>query len=214
MRWTVLAAVASCFALAADGAAQNSGDEAGQDSTQSFVGTAFMGLDLVVPVGEFRENVDLAWGLGFGALLYLNEPGSVAVRGDLNYLTYGYSRKVRDLFFDAHHTNSISSFSVGPQFNTDVGPGRPFAFGTIGVSHFATSRSWTFRGQESDYRLALTLGVGFSADMRILDWNSTLHFSASYRHHGPTRYGTGGDGPVIVSDANLMILQAGVSFPF
>ncbi|MYB07539.1 MAG: hypothetical protein F4Y24_14420 [Gemmatimonadetes bacterium] len=216
MKWTVLAAMAPWCVLAADGTAQDTGDEEVQDSTQSFAGAAFLGFDLMVPAGEFRENVDLTWGLALGALFYLNEPRSLAVRGDMDYLAYGYSRKVRDLFFDAHHTNSITSFGVGPQFNSDFGPGRLFAFGTIGVSQFATSRTWTlFPGDDqSDYQLALTAGGGFSADLQIRDWKPALQFSASYRHHGPTRYGTGGDGPVIMSDANLSIFRVGVSHQF
>ena len=141
MRWTVLAAMAPWFALAADGTAQNTGDEEVQDSTQSFAGAAFLGFDFMVPAGEFRENVDLTWGLAFGVLVYLNEPRSLAVRWETHRLAYGYSRKVRALFFDDHHTNSITSSGVGPQFNSDFGPGRLFAFGTIGVSHFATVRT-------------------------------------------------------------------------
>ncbi|MYC92987.1 MAG: hypothetical protein F4106_03405 [Gemmatimonadetes bacterium] len=215
MRWTVLAAMAPWCVLAADGTAQNTGDEAVQDSTQSFAGAAFLGFDLVVPAGEFRDNADVTWGLAFGGLFYLNEPRSLAVRGDMHYLAYGYSRKVRDLFFDEHHTNSITSFGVGPQYNSDFGPGRLFAFGTIGVSQFATSRTWTwFRGDESDNQLALTAGGGFSVNLMSIDPRLALHFAASYRHHGPTRYGTDGDGPVIMTDANLMILRLGVSHQF
>lgn len=173
--------------------------------------TTPLGFDIVMPVGEFRENVDLAWGVGLGALFNLSDPGSLAVRADVNFVAFGYSRKVRNLFFDAHQTNSILSSGVGPQFSSNVGPGQLFAFGTIGVSQFATSRSWTFfRGDASDHKLALTVGGGFSADLRILDRMSVVHFSASYRRHGPTSYGTGGDGPVIVSDANMMMFRVAI----
>ncbi len=214
MRWTLLLAVVSWFTLPEGGTAQSSGDEAAQDSTQSGVGALMIGLDLGVPVGEFRDYVDVSWGIGLGGLLFLNEPRSLAVRADVYYVEYGYSKKVRNLFFDSHTTNSILSVGVGPQFNKGVGSSLLYVFGTAGVSHFATEKTWSLRGGLEDFKLALTVGGGFSTDLLLVETPLDLDLSASYRRHGTTMYRAAGDDTNVESDANLMVFRVGLSWPF
>ena len=212
MKWTLLLAVVSGLTFPEGGAAQNSGDEAAQDSAQYSIGALMIGLDLGVPVGEFRDYVDVSLGLGAGGLFHLNESRSLAVRADLSYVAYGHNKKARNLFFDSHTTNSILSVGVGPQFNRSVGSGRLYAFATTGFSRFLTEKTWSLTAGLKEFRPALTVGGGFSTDLRI---NGTIgwDFSASYRRHGTTTYRVPGNDTDIESDANVMVFRVGLFIP-
>ena len=224
----VAAAAMTWFALPESGTAQNTGNEAAQDSTVSDASVfgLELGLDRSVPIGEFSDHVGANWGGGFAFLVDVNElfgrneTNSLAVRLDVSYGSYGDATS-EGFVFESSRQIAVSSFGVGPQFNRDVGWALLDVFASVGVSKFGIESRSSVVGfdtgssfESTDTRPSLTVGGGVSTDLPLVSGPHSLHLSASYRHHGTTEYKVRVDAPTIVSDANLAVFRVGVTFWF
>src|SRR2546422_1216934 len=126
--------------VAASGAAQSRG-------LREVRSWGFGGGDVMVgiPVGEFRNFVDVAGGLGGVIAVSLDGRGAVGLRLAGSYLQYGHERRLIPLAgsgglldLDLNTPFYIASLPAGPQFVFREGPVRPYAFRTAGPSCFAT----------------------------------------------------------------------------
>lgn len=193
--------------------------------------------DLAVPVGEFENFVDLGGGGGLGVLLYLTPERSAALRLDGTFVVYGsesfrapLSPTIPFVDVDVRTTNYIASLGVGPQIFLSTGGLRPYLFGTVGFSYFATQTSVSGSNDTDsfasttnfdDVTLALSGGGGLAVQLSHGEHPVSLDLSASYQRNGLTEYLTEGDlyetpgggwavDPVL-SETNLMSYRVGVS---
>lgn len=197
---------------------------------------AFFGA-LALPVDEFRSNVDIGGGGGLAGVWLLDGAGMIGVRADGAFLLYGYKSEQRpfsvtvpEVSVDVRTTNFIVSGGIGPQVYLATGPVRPFVYGTVGVSYFATETSvaGTHRSEEiasttnlHDTSLALTGGGGFSIRLSRSGNPVSLEFGASYQYNGETEYLTSrptvseyrrrGRFVPITSQTNMVIVRAGLT---
>lgn len=175
---------------------------AAQQGQESFRGAAFGSVDAASTFGRSWFPEDRFIGGGLGGLLYVREHrlATLALRAE-GSVAYG-SRTFRNpgLFnsdavgFVGRTNHSVFSGGVGPQVLLGSGRIKPYFFGTIGFSYFATSsevsqkmydgvpiKSSTDHG---DYRLALAGGGGLSIEIRGGRNPLGLDLSASYRRNG------------------------------
>src|SRR5574341_1830341 len=112
-------------------------------------GTAGAGFLLGLPVGEFKDHVDVAGGFGGFLAVNLDRGGALGVRLDGSFLVYDNLRDVAYLSggyvaypVDLNTTSYIASLRVGPQLTVGQGPVRLYGFGLGGISYFATETSY------------------------------------------------------------------------
>src|SRR2546426_3957570 len=214
--------------VAASGAAQSRG-------LREVRSWGFGGGDVMVgiPVGEFRNFVDVAGGLGGVIAVSLDGRGAVGLRLAGSYLQYGHERRLIPLagsggLLDLNTTFYIASLRAGPQFVFGEGPVRLYAFGTAGVSYFATESSlggsgcgcWGYPSTVNydDAVLGLEGGGGL---LIKLSRSVALDLGASYVRNGPVTYLREGslspaaDGSLVLrpvrSEADLVVVQLGVA---
>lgn len=235
-------ATAALATTPADGAAhQSSVPEFGTVQSPAQPGRlkgefAFFGA-LALPVDEFRSNVDIGGGGGLAGVWLLDGAGMIGVRADGAFLLYGYKSEQRpfsvtvpEVSVDVRTTNFIVSGGIGPQIYLATGPVRPFVYGTVGVSYFATETSvaGTDHSEElasttnlHDTSLALTGGGGFSIRLSRSGNPVSMEFGASYQYNGETEYLTSrptvseyrrrGRFVPITSQTNMVIFRAGLT---
>src|SRR5437667_241270 len=116
--------------VAASGAAQSRGLR--EVRSWGFGGGGVM---VGIPVGEFRNFVDVAGGLGGVIGVNLDRRGSVGLRLTGSYLQYGHERRPVALAgtggllgLDLNTAFYIASLRAGPQFVFGEGPVRPYGF--------------------------------------------------------------------------------------
>ena len=228
------------LALPAGVQAQEAGGRGDGDEARnpgSILGEFFVYGDLAVPVGEFQSHVHLGGGGGMGGLLYLNRERNAALRLEGTGVVYGsqtvttpLSLTVPFVDVDVTTTNYIMSAGAGPQVFLRSGSVRPYIFGTVGFSYFATETSVSGISDDydfastvnfDDFTLALTGGGGLSVQLYRGEATVSLDLSVSYRHNGLTEYLTKGDlrklprggwaASPVLSDANLVTYRVGVS---
>lgn len=244
----VLAVVAASLGLAGavpgNGEAQSGGQYAappgGQyasDELPPVRGEIVFYGDLALPVGEFRSNVDLGGGGGLAGVWLLDDHGMLGLRMDGAFVLYGYqsdrrpfSLTVPEVAVDVRTTNYIVSGGVGPQVYLATGPVRPYVFGTVGVSYFATRTTVRGDNQDDDLAsttnlhdtsLALSGGGGISIQLSRRTNPVSLDLGASYQHNGETEYltsglptpsrGRGRRFVPILSETNMVVLRVGVT---
>jgi len=193
------------------------------------------GVMVGIPVGEFRNFVDVAGGLGGLIAVNLDRRGTVGLRLTGSYLQYGHERRPVPLagsggLLDLNLNTAfyIASLRAGPQFVFGEGPVRLYGFGTAGVSYFATESSLGGSGcgcwgypttvNYDDAVLALEGGGGL---LIKLSRAVALDLGASYVRNGPVSYLREGsisraaDGSLVLrpvrSEANLAVVQLGVA---
>ena len=198
-------------------------------------GFGFYGT-LARPVGEFQDFVEWGGGGGFYGIYAFDRRGHVGLKLDGTVLVYGHERytvpfspTVSRVLVDVSTDNMIFDLGLGPQITLGSGGFRPYAFGTVGFSYFATVSSLSgSNGGEAfasttnfdDFTLALAWGGGVLTRLgrgRHSVWldmglQSTYNGEAEYLNRGGiVEYG---DGSLvlhpIVSDANLMTFRLGV----
>lgn len=201
-----------------------------------------LGLAFTVPRGELGDNVGAGLGLG-GQLLYgLDPAGALALRLDGALVTYGserfrrpLSRTVSRVSVDVQTRNNIFLLGFGPQLALPAGPVRPYLNGAVGLGYFFTessvegsgnfdfqdfARTTNFDDLSFAYGVGGGLGIALGSGPRPV----RLALDLQYRDHGRTRYlregsiEEDGTGRVFIrpleSDADLFLLQVGVSFGF
>jgi len=201
-------------------------------------GTGGLGLVVGLPVGQFRSFVDVAGGVAGSFAVNLDGRGAVALRFDGAYLQYGNEDRPLALAgsgglvsLDMNTSFFIASLRAGPQLMLGQGRVRAYGFGTIGVSYFATRTALTDYGcgcydlagttNYDDGALSLAGGGGLLIDLSRGRHPVSLDLGASYVRNGQVSYLREGsivenpDGSFTLqpvrSDANLVVLQAGVS---
>lgn len=213
--------------------AQRIGDRAGGGLREvRDIGNAGVNLVVAVPVGEFRQNVDVAGGLDvFGAF---NLGGGLALRLDGSYLIYGSDHSlVAQPYYPVNITTtySITSLGIGPQVTLGQGPVRLYGFGTVGFSYIWARSSYGVDGcgcdafasgtDFDDWTGALQGGGGLLLNLRSRRVPIAIDIGARYLSNGDAWYVSPGDvvpqpnGDVVIypvrSKANLVMFHAGVS---
>src|SRR5437667_11259301 len=129
--------------VAASGAAQSRGLR--EVRSWGFGGGGVM---VGIPVGEFRNFVDVAGGFGGVIAVNLDRRGSVGLRLTGSYLQYGHERRPVALAgtggllgLGLHTAFYIAPLRAGPHFVFGAGPVRLYGFGTAGVPYLATEPS-------------------------------------------------------------------------
>lgn len=214
------------------GAVQSSGEPTRTKGEFGFFGA------LALPVDEFRSNVDVGGGGGLAGVWLLDNAGMIGVRADGAFLLYGYRSEQRpfsvtvpEVSVDVRTSNFIVSGGIGPQVYLATGTVRPYVYGTVGVSYFATETTvaGTHRNEDiasttnlHDTSLALTGGGGFSIRLSRGVNPVSLELGASYQYNGETEYLTssptvteyrrgGSRFTPITSETNMVIFRAGVA---
>jgi len=156
---------------------------------------------LLLPSGQFQRFVDWGGGLGLYFVPGLTWGGTLGLRIDGSALWYGHEsfdvwlgpRMPYD-YARVSTDNLIAAFGIGPQFTIGSGPVRPYGFGTIGGSYFATvSHSGTSEYAASstnfdDWSLALAAGGGLLVEISRRHNPVWLDLSAQWTHNGVTDY--------------------------
>jgi hypothetical protein len=100
------------------------------------------------PIGEFRAQVDRAWGFGGSVRHHFRQFAPLGIRGDFTFLNYGnenqrvpLSPTINRVVVDMSTTNNIVVASVGPELALTSGPIRPYAYLFAGYSYFYTESS-------------------------------------------------------------------------
>jgi hypothetical protein len=107
-----------------------------------------VGAQMANPIGDFKTQVDRAWGFGGSVRHHFGWFAPLGVRGDFSFLNYGNERKrvplsstVNRVMVDMRTTNNIGVLSLGPELMVPSGPLRPYVYGFAGVSYFYTQSS-------------------------------------------------------------------------
>lgn len=194
-------------------------------------------LDLALPQGEFSNFVDAGYGLGGWIAFNLDRHGTIALRLDGSYLTYGRESRRRPLSptvpfvtVDVTTSNNIYTLGVGPLISLSNGAVKPYLSASAGFAYFATesSVSGTNNNQDfasstnfDDFTFAWTGGGGLR--IRVSNRRTPIYIDlgAEYQRNGRARYlregsiTDNGDGTLTIrpieSETNLLLLKLGVS---
>ena len=224
----VIRLLASAFALAALVASEAEAQD------RSLFGISGV---LARPVGEFQDFVDWGGGVDLYGVINLSRRGPLGIRIDGSFLVYGHetlrqplSNTIRRVMVDVDTDNLIGSLGVGPQLTLGHGPLRPYVYGTVGFSYFATvsSASGTADAEAfasstnyDDVTTALTAGGGLLLRISRGKHPVSLDLSAQKTYHGETTYLREGsllespDGSIsfipIRSETNLVTFRVGIA---
>ena len=192
---------------------------------------------LARPIGEFRNFVGWGGGLSMYGLVNFQLGGPLGVRFDASVVSYGHesvrrplSSTIQRVTIDVDTDNLIASFGVGPQVTIGHGRLRPYAYGTVGVSYFATvskasglsdAEAFASSTNFDDFAAALSGGAGLL--FRISGGKNPVALDVSARtlYNGRVSYLRKGsiresaDGSIsfipIRSDANFVTFRVGVA---
>jgi hypothetical protein len=99
------------------------------------------------PIGEFRTNVERAWGVGTAARVAVRH-FPLGLRADFAYLNYGNERKrvalsptVNRVIVKQNTSNNIALVTGGPELAIRRGPIQPYAYAFAGWSYLFTQSS-------------------------------------------------------------------------
>ena len=202
-------------------------------------GRSLFGINGVLarPVGEFQNFVDWGGGIDLYGVINPSRSGPLGIRIDASFLIYGHetlrqplSNTIRRVVVDVDTDNLIGSLGVGPQLTLGHGPLRPYVYGTVGFSYFATVSSargtadWEAFASSTNYddvTTALTAGGGLLLRLSSGKHPVSLDLSAQKTYHGETTYLREGsllespDGSIsfipIRSETNLVTFRVGLA---
>ncbi len=196
------------------------------------------GIVLAVPTGEFSDFVGLGGGANLFALFNFDRNGLFGLRLDGSVLSYGHERitqplsnTIQRVSVDVTTNNWIASFGLGPQLTLGSGPIRPYVYGTVGFSYFATvssvsgtadfDHSFASSTNFDDVTFASSGGAGVLIQLSNGTRPVALDMSVRTLRNGVTEYLRRGsiqersDGSVFItpiqSEANLVTVKLGVS---
>jgi hypothetical protein len=197
-----------------------------------------VGLSAAVmqPTGEFDRFLPWGGGLGLDFVSGLGRHGILGLRLDAAVLWYGHehydvwlSPRVPDAYFRVSTDNLIATVGVGPQLTLGNGPVRPYGFGLLGGSYFATTSSVEDDWGETlerdlnydDLTLGLSAGGGLLVQLGGRSHPFYMDLGAQWTRNGRATYLREGsivdnpDGSITVfpirSDANLWTFRLGVA---
>ena len=192
---------------------------------------------LARPVGEFQDFVDWGGGIDLYGVINLSRRSPVGIRIDGSVLLYGHetlrqplSNTIQRVMVDVDTDNLIASLGVGPQLTLGHGVLRPYVYGTVGFSYFATVSSvsgtadpdaFASSTNYDDVTAALTAGGGLLLRISSGEHPVSLDVSAQKTYNGETTYLRKGsllespDGSIsfipIRSETNLVTFRVGVA---
>jgi hypothetical protein len=104
-----------------------------------------LGPQFARPVGEFRTNVERAWGFGASARYGFERLAPLGLRIDGAFFNYGNERKevplsatVNRVVVDMNTANNIALVTAGPELAVRRGLIRPYVYGFAGFSYLFT----------------------------------------------------------------------------
>lgn len=172
MRRILAPALLLAFAAAAPAGAQIF-HSAPADVTGRGVWSFDVGGRMAQPIGDFRSNVDRAWGAGAAVRYQFGRLPIVGVRGDFGMLNYGNERKrvplsstVNRVIVEQNTSNNIALVTIGPELAFRSGPVRPYLYGFGGWSHFYTESS----ANDDDANYTFASSVNFSDGGGTAGW--------------------------------------------
>jgi opacity protein-like surface antigen len=185
-----------------------------------------------IPSGQFHDFVTEVGGVSADLAVHFDRGGAAALRIEGAYLVYGNEDRLLPLAgsggllaVDMNTAFYIASLRAGPQLVFGMGRVRPYAFGTAGISYFATETSLgdcCGTTNFDDTALSLAAGGGLRIDLSRGRHPASLDLGASYVRNGEVSYLREGDilsNPdgsftlrPVRSEANLLMLQLGLSF--
>ncbi len=202
-------------------------------------GRSLLGINGVLarPVGEFQNFVDWGGGIDLYGVINTSRRGPLGIRIDGSFLVYGHetmrqplSNTIRRVTVDVDTDNLIGSLGVGPQLTLGQGALRPYVYGTVGFSYFATVSSakgtadvgaFASSTNYDDVTAALTAGGGLLLRLSHGKHPVSLDLSAQKTYHGETTYLREGsllespDGSIsfipIRSETNLVTFRVGIA---
>lgn len=153
------------------------------EPTQRRGGWSFdVGGQMAQPVGEFRTNVERAWGAGVAARYRFGWFPMLALRGDAGFLNYGNERKrvplsntLNRVMVEQNTMNNIALFTAGPELAVQSGLLRPYVYGFGGWSHFYTESS----ANDDDAGYEIASSVNFSDGGGAAGWGGGLRIPFS-----------------------------------
>lgn len=167
-----------------------------------------IGGQLARPQGEFRSQVDRAFGFGAAVRHHFSWFAPLGLRGDFAFLNYGSEKKrvplsptVNRVFVDMSTSNNIVVASGGPELAVTRGPLRPYVFAFAGYSYFFTessvddadggsfARSTNF----GDGGLAMGWGGGLRAPLGVAAVRVAIDAGARLTRNGTRTYLRRGD---------------------
>ena len=192
---------------------------------------------LARPIGEFQNFVGWGGGLSMYGLVNFQRGGPLGIRFDASVVSYGHESQRRPLSstiqrvtIDVDTDNLIASFGVGPQVTIGHGRLRPYAYGTVGVSYFATvskasglsdTEAFASSTNFDDFAAALSGGAGLLFRVSGGKNPVSLDVSARTLYNGRVSYLRKGsilesaDGSIsfipIRSDANFVTFRLGIA---
>jgi len=161
------------------------------------------------PVGDFRSQVDGAWGAGVSVRHHRHGTFPLGARADFAYLNYGNERKrvplsptLNRVLVDMNTSNNIALLSIGPELAVQRGPVRPYAYGFVGFSSFFTQSSagddnggsdFASTTNFSDNGLMSGWGAGLRLPLRFRTVDASVDAGARLTHNGVRNYLKRGD---------------------
>ena len=176
----LIATVLLSAATRAEGQIFHSSELAGSRGGWSFDVTGQMAS----PVGDFRSNVDRAWGGGLAVRYHFPTAPLLGLRADFGLLNYGNESKevplsatVNRVIIEQHTTNNIGLITFGPELAAQSGIVRPYVYGFGGWSVFYTESS--ANDEEGGYAFASS--VNFSDAGGAAGWGGGLRIPLRLR---------------------------------
>jgi hypothetical protein len=107
-----------------------------------------LGPQYARPIGEFRANVERAWGFGASVRYGIDQIAPLGLRLDGAFFNYGNERKevmlsptVNRVHVDMNTSNNIAMITGGPELAVRTGAIRPYVFAFAGFSYLFTESS-------------------------------------------------------------------------
>jgi hypothetical protein len=161
------------------------------------------------PVGEFRSNVNQAWGASGALKYYFRRLAPLGLRADFTYLNYGSERQrvplsstLNRVLVDMRTTNNIAIISGGPELVLWRGPVSPYVYGFAGYSYFFTESSASDYDDQSTFAsstnfddggLATGWGGGVRIPLRLRSVNAAIDAGVRHTKNGVREYLRPGD---------------------
>jgi hypothetical protein len=143
-----------------------------------------VGAQMAQPIGEFRTQIDRAWGMGGSVRHHFKWFKPLGVRGDLTWLNYGNERKrvpisptINRVLVDMRTQNNIALISGGPELMVPVGPIRPYVYAFAGYSYFYTESS----ANDDDYGGTFASSTNFDDGGLATGWGGGLRIPVAFR---------------------------------
>jgi hypothetical protein len=168
-----------------------------------------IGAQMAQPIGDFRSNVNQAWGFGGSVRYHLPRLEALGLRADFTYLNYGnetknvpFSPTVNRVRVDMRTSNNIVVAALGPELMATRGPVRPYLHGFAGYSYFYTESSANDEQYDGniasttnfdDGGWALGWGAGLKVPLRIRSAELSVDGGARYTQNGIRSYLVRGD---------------------